>query len=151
MRPFPGAIETLVWLRERGVRSALLTNGAAEAQRAKLERFGLPGYFDCVVIEGEFGVGKPDERVYHHALEQLRAAPDETWMVGDNLEWDVAAPQRLGLSGVWVDCFARGLPEDSPVRPNWILRRLSELRGLLAAAEAAARSQAASPDGTIAP
>src|SRR2546426_7554913 len=34
------------------------------------------------------------------------------WMVGDHLEWDVGAPQRLGLSGVWVDRGGRGLPPD---------------------------------------
>ncbi len=132
MQPFPGAIETLEWLRRRGMRSALLTNGAAQAQRAKLERFGLARYFDCIVIEGELGAGKPEERVYRHALERLETQPDEAWMVGDNLEWDVAAPQRLGLAGVWVDCFARGLPSGTPVRPDWIIGSLSELRGLLA-------------------
>jgi putative hydrolase of the HAD superfamily len=132
MRPFPGAIETLDWLRRRGVRSALLTNGAAQAQRAKLERFGLARYFDCIVIEGELGAGKPEERVYRHALERLETPPDEAWMVGDNLEWDVAAPQRLGIAGVWVDCFARGLPDGTLVRPDWIIGSLSELRNLLA-------------------
>ena len=40
-------------------------------------------------------------------------------MVGDNLEWDVAAPQRLGMSGVWIDARGRGLPEHShPFAPT---------------------------------
>ncbi|MGA9348435.1 MAG: HAD-IA family hydrolase [Anaerolineae bacterium] len=47
------------------------------------------------MIKGEFGVGKPDDRVYLHALDQLNVKPEETWMVGDNLEWDVRAPQRM--------------------------------------------------------
>lgn len=127
LQPFPGAMETLRRLRERGVRLALLTNGSAEAQRLKVEKFGLPPFFDCIVIEGEFGAGKPDERVYRYALEQLGVTPGEAWMVGDNLEWEVAAPQRLGIRGIWHDFGGTGLPEGSPARPDMIIRSLTEL------------------------
>jgi putative hydrolase of the HAD superfamily len=124
---FPGAVETLGQLRNAGVRLALITNGSAKGQRRKVERFELAGYFDCIVIEGEFGVGKPDERVYLHALAQLSARPSEAWMVGDNLEWEIAVPQRLGLRGVWVDWAGNGLPESTDVRPDRIVRAISEL------------------------
>lgn len=124
---FPGAVETLRRLRERGVRLALLTNGNADFQRRKIERFGLAPFFDCIVIEGEFGVGKPDERVYLHALDRLNVTSGEAWMVGDNLEWDVAAPQRLGIFCVWNDFAGIGLPEGSPARPDRIIRSLTEL------------------------
>src|SRR5262249_3550509 len=55
VRPFPGAIETLQALHQRGVQLALLTNGEAGLQRAKIDRFGLGTYFHCIIIEGEFG------------------------------------------------------------------------------------------------
>lgn len=128
---FPGAVEALARFRALGLRLALLTNGSGAAQRAKIERFELAPYFDCIVVEGELGVGKPDERVYRHALAQLRALPEETWMVGDNLEWDVAAPQRLGITAVWLDCEGTGLPAASPVRPDRIVRSLAELAKVL--------------------
>ncbi len=48
-------------------------------------------------------------------------------MVGDNLEWDVAAPQRLGLRAAWVDAPGQGLPPESPVRPDRILRAFTEI------------------------
>ncbi len=41
VKPFPGAIDTLRRLRDANVRLALLTNGAARSQRAKIARFGL--------------------------------------------------------------------------------------------------------------
>jgi putative hydrolase of the HAD superfamily len=49
-------------------------------------------------------------------------------MVGDNLEWDVAAPQRLGIYGIWVDRGGAGIPPGNGVRPDRIVRSLSELR-----------------------
>jgi putative hydrolase of the HAD superfamily len=125
---FPGALETLHWLREQGLPLALLTNGAAKAQRKKIERWGLASFFDCIVVEGEFGTGKPDERVYLHALHRLGVQPEETWMVGDNLEWDVAAPQWIGITGIWVDRTGAGVPHTHRVRPHRIIQTLADLR-----------------------
>ena len=126
---FPGVSDALGRLRERGVPLALVTNGDRRQQRRKIERHDLARFFDVIVIEGEFGAGKPEESVYRHALTALSARPEEAWMVGDNLEWDVAAPQRLGLLGVWVDGPGHGLPEPAPVVPHRIIRAFPELVG----------------------
>ena len=127
LRPFPGALETLGQLKKSGLRLGLVTNGEAEGQRHKVERFNLDPFFDCVVIEGEFGVGKPDERVFRHALSILGVTPEETWMVGDNLVWDVAPAQGLGMKGIWVDYAGEGLPPGGQFKPDRIVRAISEL------------------------
>jgi putative hydrolase of the HAD superfamily len=124
---FPDAHETLDRLKEWGVKLALITNGAAAPQRAKVVRFALEHRFDHIQIEGEHGFGKPEELAYTHAMEMLGVGPRETWMVGDNLEWEIEAPQRLGIYAIWHDGYGVGLPPDSPVRPDRIIRRLSEL------------------------
>ena len=124
-----GADDVLCRLKQQGVLLALLTNGGAAAQRRKIERFRLAAFFDCILIEGEFGVGKPDEQVYRHALDRLGVLPAEAWMVGDNLEWDVAAPQRLGIVGIWIDHAGAGLPASNGVRPDRVIRALPELLG----------------------
>jgi len=124
---YPGAIETLAALRERGMPMALITNGAAASQRASIERFGLAPYFDCIVIEGEFGCGKPDRRVFQHALAAVACEPADAWMVGDSLEADIAGAQGVGVHSIWVDAGAWGLPEDAPVRPQRTIRAIAEL------------------------
>jgi putative hydrolase of the HAD superfamily len=124
---FPGAHETLDTLKRWGVRFALVTNGAAEPQRAKVIRFALGERFNHVQIEGEHGFGKPEERAYTHAMEALGVGPQDTWMVGDNLEWEIAAPQRLGIYAIWHDGYVTGLPPDCAVRPDRIIRSLPEL------------------------
>ena len=127
MKPFPQAVETLAVFKDRGVRMALLTNGNAATQRSKIRRWDLEQYFELIVIEGEFGCGKPEPRVYRHALHQLRVSPADTWMVGDNLDWDVAAPQQLGIFGVWNDFLRTGLPQNTTVRPDRIVHHISDL------------------------
>jgi len=127
LRMFPGAHETLDRLKALGVRLALITNGAAEPQRAKVIRFALEERFDHIQIEGEHGFGKPEERAYIHAMEALGVGPHETWMVGDNLEWEIAAPQRLGIYAIWYDGYSAGLPPGCQVQPDRIIRALPEL------------------------
>jgi putative hydrolase of the HAD superfamily len=124
---FPTARETIETLKARGVLLALVTNGAAAVQRAKIERFALAELFDHIQIEGEHGFGKPEDRAYLHAMDALGVTPAETWIVGDHLEWEVAAPQRLGIHAVWYDGFGRGLPPGSEVRPDLTIQRLAEL------------------------
>ena len=125
--PFPGAIDALVALKEAGTRMAMVTNGNSETQRAKINRWDLEKHFDYILIEGEFGTGKPEPEVYRHAMDTLDAQPSETWMVGDNLEWEIAAPQRMGITGVWHDWRGRGLPQGTSVRPDRIITSLQEL------------------------
>lgn len=124
---FPGAHDAIDALKALGVKLALVTNGAAEPQRAKVERFALTHRFDHIQIEGEHGFGKPDERAYLHAMQTLGVTAPETWMIGDNLEWEVEAPQRLGIYAIWIDVHGEGLPADSTVKPDRIIRSLSEL------------------------
>ena len=126
-RLLPGALEGLAALQARGLPMALVTNGDRREQRFKIERFDLARYFDVIVIEGEFGAGKPEEAVYRHALAELGASPASSWMIGDHLEWDVAAPQRLGLTGVWVDGPGQGLPAGCAVTPHRIVRAFGDL------------------------
>ena len=103
--------------------------GLAEVglQRDKIQRFSLAPLFNSILVEGEFGAGKPEPRVYLHSLEQLDTKPSDAWMVGDNLEFDVGAPQKLGIKGIWVDWQAGGLPLASSVKPDRIVNRISEL------------------------
>ncbi len=124
---FPGAHDAIDAFKARGVKLALVTNGAAGPQRAKVERFALTHRFDHIQIEGEHGFGKPEERAYLHAMQALGVEPPDTWMIGDNLEWEVEAPQRLGIFAIWMDVHGDGLPEGSTVKPDRIIRSLSEL------------------------
>lgn len=97
------AIPVLAKLTELGIRLGVITNGTSVVQRAKMDRFGLTKFSHLVQIEGEVGVGKPDLEAYRCALNHLRLAATDVWMVGDNLEWDVLAPQRLGITGIWFN------------------------------------------------
>ncbi len=122
-----GAFETLSALKQSGVRLALLTNGSGPSQRQKVAQFALGQFFDCILIEGELGFGKPDERVYRLALKAMEASPADTWAVGDNPEWDVGVPQQLGMRGIWIAASNQGLTPRPDLTPDWVIGSLAEL------------------------
>jgi putative hydrolase of the HAD superfamily len=127
---YPGAVDTLAHVQKLGIPIALLTNGASLPQRQKIERFGLDRIFKTILVEEEFGIGKPEPEVYLHALRLLDVKAEETWMVGDNYEWEIIAPQSLGIRGIWVN--HRGVdPVTLPVQPYRTVRSITELIPLL--------------------
>jgi putative hydrolase of the HAD superfamily len=107
-----------------------LTNGDGETQRYKIERFDLAKYFETILIEGELGFGKPNMRMYRLALSSLGLKPEQTCMIGDNLNWDVEAPQELGIRAIWIDRKGTGLPTGSNAIPHGIIRDVSEIPGI---------------------
>ena len=124
----PGAVEALRRFRSNGIGLALVTNGSGAGQRAKIDRFNLARHFDHIFIEGEIGFGKPDREVYLMAMSALGSEPDDTWCVGDNLEWEVAAPQRLGIYSVWIDPTGEGLRAESGITPDRTVASIADLR-----------------------
>jgi len=88
---------------------AALTNGNAD-----LETIGLAPYFTATISAREFGVAKPDPRIFHEACRQLDAVPHEVLHIGDDWALDVAGAHRAGLRSAWV----RRNAEVSMSRPN---------------------------------
>lgn len=130
MKLFPESHALLDHLMDQGVKLALITNGEAAMQRAKVRRFDLEHRFHHIQIEGEMGFGKPEEEAYRHALATLGTRPEETWMVGDNYEWEVIAPRRLGLTAIWANSHGHKAPE-SEHEPHRTLAGLDEFWPLL--------------------
>jgi len=123
---FPGAKETLLTLSQTR-RLALVTNGESHKQRAKIDRFDLGPRFERIFVEEEVGFGKPDPRIFRHVLAEMKTTPGQCVMIGDNLSWDIATPQALGIASVWNDYRGQGLPAGTMVRPDRIIRSICEL------------------------
>jgi len=123
-RVFPDAEPCLRELKKK-YRLALLSNGATDLQREKLEASGLAGYFEVVVISGEVGIGKPEPGIFLLALERLGVSPQSAVMVGDSLARDIKGAQAAGMRAVWLK--RDGAPLSEGLRPDAIVRGLGEL------------------------
>ena len=127
MRLFEDATATLDCLRSAGIRIGLITNGPAEMQRWKIAQFELEPYFDVVVIEGEFGHGKPSARVFEHALGAVGVAAPDAWHVGDNLYADIGGAKGAGLHAAWIHRDRLELGDAPKAIPDRVFAHLPEL------------------------
>ena len=128
---FPGALQAIRHFKADGRRLALITNGAAEPQRAKIDRFGLADHFDLILIEGEQGMGKPDPRVYQQALITFGLVPSEAVMAGDNWEWDVMGAARVGITPIWVNPGDKPRPDGGTLEGVLSVRTIAELPDII--------------------
>lgn len=108
----------------------LLTNGSPDLQREKLQ--GVPklsGYFDHIVISGEFGEGKPAPSIFQYAMDLLGIESHEGVMVGDKLTTDILGSNRVGMRNVWLN--RHGVARDDEIIPTYEAPNLESLFSIL--------------------
>lgn len=88
-------------LRAEGWKVAIVTNGDAKTQRAKLDHLGLPPLLDACCISGELGIQKPDPRIFEMAASRCGENLVGAWMVGDG-EADILGAHRAGIQSIWL-------------------------------------------------
>lgn len=92
--------------RQSGIRTALLSNSWGNSYPSDL----WADMFDAIVISGEVGMRKPEERIYLHTLDLLGLRAEEVVFV-DDFPHNVAAAVSLGMVGVHHVEYARTAAE----------------------------------------
>lgn len=92
----PDVVPALAALRDRGLRLVVVSNANGRL-RHLFDRLDLAKWFDHLLDSHEWGVEKPDPRLFHLALEQSRADAARTVHVGDLYHVDVIGARQAGL------------------------------------------------------
>ena len=123
-----GARELMDYLRGRGYRIHMCSNGFHEVQYKKLRACGLEGYFDSIILSEDAGANKPSKVFFDYALQQTRAEKVTTLMIGDNLQTDILGAMNAGLDTAYYNRFPE-YPVQEPV--TYEVTRLAELMDIL--------------------
>lgn len=94
---YADARPALAWLSARFPVVAL-SNGNADVHQV-----GIGEFFKAGLSAQDFGVGKPDARIFHAAAELAGVAPHEVLHVGDDAALDVLGGLGAGMQTVWVN------------------------------------------------
>lgn len=105
-----------------------LSNGNAD-----IARIGLAPYFRAAINAQEFGVGKPDPRIFHAAAGALDVQPRNVLHVGDDAALDVLGALNAGMQTAWVNRADHLWTHDAV--PHETVTSLTELCDLFRAAE----------------
>jgi len=128
---YPGAVELLSHLTERGVPLGLCTNKAQHITEIALKALGIGGYFRSVIGARDDLPKKPDAAPLLAAIAPLTAAPADALMVGDTAA-DIGAARAAGCRAIAIGHGYSRVPV-SELGADGIIQRLSELPDALAA------------------
>lgn len=98
----PGAIELLEYLRPK-YRMFILSNGFKELQSHKMRTAGIDIYFDRLVLSDDIGVNKPNPRLYEYALQVTDSKLEESIMIGDMFDTDIAGAANAGMDHIYYN------------------------------------------------
>ena len=98
---FPDAFDTLSYLKSKGYRLGVIANQPL-GTTARLEAWGILGFFDNVTASAESGVSKPSPAIFLKAMEGCGCSASQCVMVGDRLDNDMKPAKALGMKTVWM-------------------------------------------------
>lgn len=101
---YEGVKEMIQELKDRGIKIGLITDGRPEGQRAKIDALGLETLLDEIIVTDELGgveFRKPNPLAFETMKAKLDVAYSEMCYVGDNINKDFIAPQKLGMRSIW--------------------------------------------------
>lgn len=99
---FEYAEDLLKNLKER-YKLHMITNGFREVQRKKMKASGVLPYFEHIIDSESVHVKKPDPKIFKHALELAKVAPQNALMIGDSFEADILGALNVNMHVIHVD------------------------------------------------
>lgn len=126
-----GALEFCAHLAEMNCTLAIVTNGAAVAQRGRHQISGLGKYIPNLFISQELGVNKPDPLFFEYVCRKLGIADRcEAVVVGDSLGSDILGGNRAGIDTVWYNPHKK--PLCGLAQPTYTVADFAEIERIIA-------------------
>ncbi len=121
----PGTAEILKYLAP-GYTLHLITNGFQEVQDQKFRIGNFGKYIQTMTTSEEAGAKKPDPRIFAHAIEKAGCKPEESIIVGDDLEVDIIGAREFGIDQIFYNPDGQSHTEEI----SFEIRHLLELKDI---------------------
>ena len=125
---FPGLKETLLALKEAGLRLAVLSDFPPAK---KLTILGLDGVFDVALSSEETGALKPSKVPFNALAAALGVTNGEILYVGNSLQFDIEGAKSAGMKAALIrqNVFRTGLiPKNSAVKADFVFQDYRQLQ-----------------------
>ena len=101
-KPFDDAMPVLGLLKERGLKTGLISNVGQDIE-STCKELGLQPYLDFKVTSFEIGYDKPRPEIFLAALDRAQAKAEEAIYVGDQYDMDILGARGVGMKAVLID------------------------------------------------
>lgn len=122
---YPGVEET-IWQLKPHYRLAIVSDGQTAYALPELHAVGMDTHFNPIIVSGDFGYRKPDERLFTSALTAMHMTPAEVLFVGNDMYRDVHGARKLGIKTVFFKSN-QGTQEKEGVKPDYVIYNFPEL------------------------
>lgn len=123
-----GAHELMDYLKGKGYRMHICSNGFHEVQYRKLTACGLIDYFDNIILSEDAGANKPSAAFFDYAFSKTGAKRESTIMIGDNYNSDIIGAISVGLDTI---LFQRWEPVEMPAKPKHQVAKLLDIKKII--------------------
>ncbi len=96
-----GALTALIWLKERGYKTAIATSSTVATAQRYLEATGMAEYFDKIVSGNQLERGKPCPDIFLMAAGELGSSPEKCMVAEDSFN-GVRAGNAAGMYTVMI-------------------------------------------------
>lgn len=127
MHPYPGVVQTISTLKEKGYQLAVITNMMAELQYKKLSKLKLNNYFNRIISSEEVGHEKPHPHIFSHALNVFKVAAKDAWMIGDSFDDDIEPTSWLGMNAIWFNPGNLATPSSADKQKFFQVKSIEEI------------------------
>ncbi|MCX7960015.1 MAG: phosphoglycolate phosphatase [Burkholderiales bacterium] len=128
--PYPGVLEGLSAMREKGLRLACVTNKPSRFTLPLLEGAVLAPFFDAVMTADIAGARKPDPAIFLAACRRLAVAPQEACAIGDSAN-DAEGARAAGCRVLLVPYGYREGRALGEIVSDGVVATLAEAAGFL--------------------
>ena len=105
VRLYPNTMETLKALKEQGCKLYLLSNAQKIFTVPEIEAFGLQDILDKIYISSDCGMMKPEKEFLNKLMTEEELRPEETVLVGNEIESDISIALKGGIHSVYLNTF----------------------------------------------
>ena len=123
----------LIKLREKGLKSAIISDGLPIKQYEKILRLGIDDLIDLTTISDEIGVRKPNPKLFEFCLKKFNIEGNETIYIGDRLEKDIIPAKLCNINSVLIhrggkyDTHKTGNKFPEGIKPDYEISNLNEI------------------------
>ncbi|MDD5148408.1 MAG: HAD-IA family hydrolase, partial [Candidatus ainarchaeum sp.] len=97
LMPYPNVRHVLVKLKEKGLKTAIVSDAPRMQAWLRLAEMGLTDFFDFVVAFEDTGEKKPSKKPFLEIIRKLSLKPEEILFVGDDPAKDIFGAQQVGM------------------------------------------------------
>lgn len=100
---YPNIEDFLIFCKSKNIKLYCLSNNTCKEQIERLKSAKLLNFFDNIYTSEEFGIEKPDSKLFYSIIDKINYNKNEIAMIGDSFNNDILGCNSINIYGFWLN------------------------------------------------